>query len=407
MTLIDGGTTGSFVYDALNQRVKVTSSGTVQRFGFDMAGRRATTWADGSDLSEFSAKYYAGPMAGAFWLAADGNIHFEHQSWVGTERLRTSHNGAAESTYTSLPFGDAFATSGSDSDPGHYALLDQDTSNFPGLQHAQFREYQATSGRWTSPDPYDGSYDILNPQSFDRYSYVNNDPLRLLDPSGLDCITFDDGRIGDDGTGDLCTSMGPGGSIDVSGGGGDGGWGGFVAGMGTLPTSGGGGGTFAPNNVNCHQLAAGQVPSSSASTWLAAYTNASSMLDNFLAGTGSQNSSYGPGSVQSQMMMSAYNLSGNVSQFLAGGQSSGFQNFGLSGLLASGLNPTAQFVGSYGWSMSLNNGNLNISISNATTPFSLFYHAPGFNPNPGNRPATGWHPLGRVNQSIYIQVPCS
>ena len=32
-----------------------------------------------------------------------------------------------------------------------------------------------------------------------------------------------------------------------------------------------------------------------------------------------------------------------------GGPSSGFQNFGLKGLLASGFNPTAQFVGSYGW----------------------------------------------------------
>lgn len=157
--------------------------------------------------------------------------------------------------------------------------------------------------------------------------------------------------------------------------------------------------------MNCHQLAAGQVPKVSASTWWAAYTNASNMLDNFLAGTGPQNSSFGLDSVQSQMMMSAYNLSANVAQFLAGGKSSGFQNFGLRGLLASGFNPTAQFVGSYGWNMSLNNGNLNISLSNATIPFSLFYHAPGLNPNPPNR--LGWSPLGRVNQSIYIQVPCS
>ena len=159
--------------------------------------------------------------------------------------------------------------------------------------------------------------------------------------------------------------------------------------------------------MDCHQLAAGQVPKTTASTWLAAYTNASKMLDNFLAGTGEQSSSYYPGSPQSQMMMSAYNLSANVAQFLAGGTSGGFQQFGAKGFLGSGLNPTAQFIGSYDWRMSLNNGNLNITLSNATTPFSLFYHTPGLNPNPQNRRDFGWHPLGRVNQTVHIQVPCT
>ena len=56
--------------------------------------------------------------------------------------------------------------------------------------------------------------------------------------------------------------------------------------------------------------------------------------------------------------------------------------FGLSGLFASGLNPTAQFVGSYGWSMSLSRGNLNITLTNATAMYSAFYHAPGFHPDP-------------------------
>jgi hypothetical protein len=37
-----------------------------------------------------------------------------------------------------------------------------------------------------SPDPYSGSYDFNNPQSFKRYSYVMNNPLAFNDPSGLD-----------------------------------------------------------------------------------------------------------------------------------------------------------------------------------------------------------------------------
>jgi RHS repeat-associated protein len=187
MMLIDGGSTASFVYDAGNERVKVTSGGVVQRFGFDLSRRRSTTWADGSSLSEVSAKYYAGATGVAYWRAADGNIHFEHQNWVGTERLRTSYNGAAESTFGSLPFGDAFAASSSDTDSEHFGLLDRDATTTSDLGHATFREYDPTSGQWLSPDPYDFSYSWWQPQSLNRYAYVLNDPLTLMDPSGQVC----------------------------------------------------------------------------------------------------------------------------------------------------------------------------------------------------------------------------
>jgi hypothetical protein len=43
-----------------------------------------------------------------------------------------------------------------------------------------------TPGRWTSPDQLEGK--IGNPQSFNRYSYVQNDPVNFVDPSGLFCM---------------------------------------------------------------------------------------------------------------------------------------------------------------------------------------------------------------------------
>lgn len=92
------------------------------------------------------------------------------------------------STYTSLPFGDGFGDgygNGGDgidgSDPNYFAQLDNDSLL---TVHAQYREYYLNWGRWMSPDPYDGSYRFTNPQSLNRYSYVLNNPLGRVDPSG-------------------------------------------------------------------------------------------------------------------------------------------------------------------------------------------------------------------------------
>jgi RHS repeat-associated protein len=56
-----------------------------------------------------------------------------------------------------------------------------------GLDHTWWRKYESSAGRWTSPDPYGGSMTIGDPQSFNRYSYVENDPVNFVDPSGLLC----------------------------------------------------------------------------------------------------------------------------------------------------------------------------------------------------------------------------
>jgi RHS repeat-associated protein len=100
--------------------------------------------------------------------------------------MRTTYNGAVEGSYTSLPFGDGTTTTGTDNDAYHFAELDYDYPS--ATDHAQFRQYTPTQGRWLSPDPYSGSYDASNPQSMNRYAYVQNNPLSFIDPLGLqDC----------------------------------------------------------------------------------------------------------------------------------------------------------------------------------------------------------------------------
>ena len=70
-----------------------------------------------------------------------------------------------------------------------------------------FRRYNRWYSRFDQPDPYDGSYDFSDPQSFNRYAYVQNDPVNFVDPTGLEmrqCGYDDFGPIYcDDGFGDL------------------------------------------------------------------------------------------------------------------------------------------------------------------------------------------------------------
>ncbi|MFL6207478.1 MAG: RHS repeat-associated core domain-containing protein, partial [Pyrinomonadaceae bacterium] len=50
---------------------------------------------------------------------------------------------------------------------------------------AQQRRYQSYWMRFAQPDPTDQSYDVSDPQSFNRYSYTQNDPVNFTDPTGL------------------------------------------------------------------------------------------------------------------------------------------------------------------------------------------------------------------------------
>jgi len=64
-----------------------------------------------------------------------------------------------------------------------YGLTERDDGT--GLDHTWFRKNEGRAGRWTSPDPYNGSMSVSDPQSFNRFSYVANQPTNFIDPSGL------------------------------------------------------------------------------------------------------------------------------------------------------------------------------------------------------------------------------
>lgn len=54
-----------------------------------------------------------------------------------------------------------------------------------GLDYFGARYYSGAQGRFTSPDPLLNSGRPTNPQSWNRYAYTLNNPLRYVDPTGL------------------------------------------------------------------------------------------------------------------------------------------------------------------------------------------------------------------------------
>jgi RHS repeat-associated protein len=60
-----------------------------------------------------------------------------------------------------------------------------------GLDYAMARNFQRTRGRFTTPDPLGvDAADASNPQSLNRYVYVENDPVNATDPTGLYMVCF-------------------------------------------------------------------------------------------------------------------------------------------------------------------------------------------------------------------------
>jgi len=69
---------------------------------------------------------------------------------------------------------------------GNISFAGNDENTVANLYDAQFREY-GIQGRWPSPDPAGiAAANPANPQSWNRYAYVLNNPVLFFDPLGLD-----------------------------------------------------------------------------------------------------------------------------------------------------------------------------------------------------------------------------
>jgi RHS repeat-associated protein len=416
VTGVDGGQTASYTYDALNHRVRVANASNTVDYTFDAMGRRVTTWQESSDFGIEGSEYWGATSERIAYR--NGPTIFENQDWLGTERMRTNANGSLQNDFASLPFGDGLS-GGSDTDSAHFAGLDHDAESL--TDHAQFRQYSETMGRWNSPDPYSGSYDWSDPQSLNRYSYALNNPLSATDPSGL--VACNGG--GDGGNGGIADTDGcdPGdlpyeqalnqdmadevmtafanaiklnetikiysysvlSAFDGTG----------MAGV--LPVS-----PAEPQSTNVAQNSAPSngrncsAGSASAGQYAAATAQVAAMTAQFFSGAGPGNQTFGPGTSTSAVMGQSAGVQDVLNNYYMTGQTSGLYSFGGAGYVSAGANPVAQFVGSFRWSIS--GGNL--SLTNTTSFKSLTYDAgPQWQ-------RSSFSPMGNTHQTYQIGVTC-
>ena len=185
MTAVDGGSTLTAVYDALNHKVRAKTANSTLEFLFDQSNRVTSNWTSATVANEAHIFWDGAQLA---FRSGNGDTYFAHKDWVNTDRVHSGPSGTVGATYTSLPWGDGGLMNYSDGYAGwdFARFADMDANLESSTYHATLRQYAQTPGRWMSPDPYAGSYDFGNPQSLNRYAYALNNPLFFFDPVGDD-----------------------------------------------------------------------------------------------------------------------------------------------------------------------------------------------------------------------------
>jgi RHS repeat-associated protein len=170
------GNGASYLYDGLGRRQQKTDvGGTVHNFVVD---------ADGKPFDEYAPGLAR--VTGGFFDYEANKAEFNYLDHLGTPRLSTDYTGAVVRTEGVLmgPFGDNFTETNASLDFTGFAGGFWDTEN--NGEHFGAREYQNTHGSWLSPDPAGmAAVDPSNPQTWNRYAYVANNPVSFTDPLGL------------------------------------------------------------------------------------------------------------------------------------------------------------------------------------------------------------------------------
>jgi RHS repeat-associated protein len=165
-------------------------------YEYDADGRRVALKAPGNVTTTFVYDAFGKLAAeyGGIAVGTSGTAYFS-QDHLGSTRLVTDAAGAPVRRFDYWPFGmELFGTDtsyrtaalgyGTGSNPV-VRFTGKERDGETGLDYFGARYMSGAQGRFTSPDPLLSSGRPWDPQSWNRYAYVLNNPLRYTDPLGL------------------------------------------------------------------------------------------------------------------------------------------------------------------------------------------------------------------------------
>ena len=210
---ITGASTTTIIYDALGRAVENQNGSNTEILYGPLGGKLALL--NGPSLVKGFIPVVGGGTAVYTSTPTNGLAYYRHADWLGSSRLASTPSRTIYFDGAYAPYGEGYVQSGTTD----WSFTGQNQDTLPNLYDFQFRRYSPVQGRWISPDPLgvEGA-SLMNPQSLNRYSYVQNNPLALLDPLGLVCSApYGQGQSRDS----ECNNGNSG------GGGGSGAWGGY------------------------------------------------------------------------------------------------------------------------------------------------------------------------------------
>ncbi len=186
-----GADTFALTYDVENRLTEAKKNGTtIATFAYDGDGKRVKATVDGTttvyvgDYYEVGAttkKYYS--IGGVRVAMYDNNtLRYLLGDHLGSTAITADSSGSLSSELRYKAWGDNRYTNGTTLTTYHFTGQREESGLGAGVYFYQARWYDSGLGRFLQADtivPGAG-----NPQAYNRYAYVLNNPLRFMDPTG-------------------------------------------------------------------------------------------------------------------------------------------------------------------------------------------------------------------------------
>jgi RHS repeat-associated protein len=195
----------AYVYNGEGQRVRKLL-GQNLRFVYGIAGELIAEF-DGASGALKKEYIYGdtGLVATIEPTAVNSNgTRYSTADHLGSPRVLTNSSAGVVSRHDYMPFGEELGagvggrTAGmgfSVADGLRQKFTSYERDSESSLDYAGARFYSSSQGRFTSVDPLMASAVTANPQTLNRYSYVSNSPLNIIDPTGMFGINLVGGCI--------------------------------------------------------------------------------------------------------------------------------------------------------------------------------------------------------------------